>query len=363
MSRAVRAALAGVALVASAASAAGPSLEDYRHFRALSLDLNGRMPTRDEVAAFEAPGFNLSAWVDAHTKGTAYVERVSRVYLDLLRLQVGPSFQFVPSPVTLRRQQVMGPDGNPVTIYFHTGQRRVRPETDGTFCLDQAETGLQFPNNASPTGTATPVAQADLDANTTLVYPWWLYADYKAPAPADRIGPDWSSTHPGFTPVDALVNDTRLTDAGTDAGSTPITQVRVCKEEAQTAPVGTIYASGRPANTPPIPYGRLSFPPSDSAYAKAHKGEAIDCTIGSGFTMSVDCGCGPGLERCLPGSSAQFDPPAFAFSSQQPLGFGQAIDQNNQSGSSWSRGLPSIHGNSNCWLARRVGAVTSVARR
>jgi len=334
---AAKAALIGATLIASAASAAGPSLEDYRHFRALSIDLNGRMPSRAEVAAFEAPGFDLSAWIDAHLGGTAYVERLTRVYTDLLRLQVGPSFQFVPSPTTLRRVQVMGPDGAPVTIYFRQGQRRVRPETDAAFCLDQAETGLQFPSNTNPTGTPTPVPQATLDQFTTLVYPWWLYNDYKAATPSDRYSTDWQTTHPGFTPVDALVNDTRLTDAGTDAGSTPVLTVRVCNEEAQTAQTGTIYASGRTSNPPPIPYGRLNFPPTDSAYAKLHKGEAIDCSIGSGYSMSVDCGCGPGLERCLPGSSSGFDPAAFNFTSQQPLGYEQAVDANSQSGSSWTR--------------------------
>ena len=79
--------LSVIAALAGPASFAAPSLEDYRHFRALSLDLNGRIPTRDEVKAFEAPGFDLQGWVDAHLSGRAYVERLTRVYLDALRLE------------------------------------------------------------------------------------------------------------------------------------------------------------------------------------------------------------------------------------------------------------------------------------
>jgi Protein of unknown function (DUF1592) len=291
------------------------------------------------VATFEQPGFNLDAFLDDALKSPAYKDRLARVYLDLMRLQIGATFQFVPAPATLRRVQVLGADCSPITIYYRQGQRRVRPETDGEFCLDQSETGLQFPRNTNPIGTPTPVDPAVLDQYTALAYPWWLYRDYDQPAPADRFGPDWAATHPGFVPVDALVNDTRVTDAGTDAGSTPITQVRVCKEEAQTAPTGTIYASGRTSNgdAGSPPYGRLTFPPLDSAFARQNAGKAIDCSTGSYFAMSVDCGCGPGLERCMPGATAQFDPPAFSFTSQQPLGFDQPVDATNQPASSWNR--------------------------
>ena len=59
--------------------------------------------------------------------------------------------------------------------------------------------------------------------------------------------------------------------------------------------------------------------------------------VGSGLSMTSDCGCGPGLERCMPGASFGFDPPAFAFSSQQPLGIDNPVDQNVQSQSSWLR--------------------------
>jgi hypothetical protein len=326
----VRLASALALLVAAPVAAAGPSLEDYRHFRSLSLDLNGRVPTRAEVAAFETPGFDLQGWVDAHLGGSAYVERLTRVYMDALRLEVGPSFQFVPGTSTLRRVQVNGPDGNPLNIYFRLGQRRARVETDGELCLDQAETGLQFPHFAAPTGTPTNVSQATLDQFTTLVYPWWLYSDYASATPADRYGPAWATEHPGFQPDDVLLTE--------GDGGVQTTQIRVCNEEAQAAPMGTIYASGRTSNPPGPPlYGRLTQPPVDSFYATHHHGEPVDCTVGSGFSMSIDCGCGPGLSRCLPGGSFSFDPAAFAFSSQQPLGMDNPVDANQQSASSWTR--------------------------
>src|SRR5260221_7082837 len=133
-------------------SRADRALPDYRYFRALSIDLAGRPPTRDELAAFERADFDVDAWIDTHLVGPTYAERMRRIYMDVLRLEVGPSFQFVPNPAMLRRQQVTGPDGTPIYVYFRRGQRRVDAETDGDICLTQAETGLQFPTNAAPTG-------------------------------------------------------------------------------------------------------------------------------------------------------------------------------------------------------------------
>src|SRR5262249_13966045 len=146
-------------------------------------------------------------FVDAWLQAPGYTSRMTQVYMDLLRLAIGPQFQFVPAQATLRRVQVLGPDGlTMVTIYYRQNQRRPRIETDGEFCLSQAETGLQFPRNPAPTGTATAVAQTTLDTYTTLVSPWWLYADYRADAPSQA----WDGGFPadagalGFTPADAL---------------------------------------------------------------------------------------------------------------------------------------------------------------
>src|SRR5512140_3017066 len=63
--------------VANAAPRPPPTLDDYRHFRAVAIDLLGRMPTREEVAEFEKPSFSLDAWVDGHLQGGTYAERLS----------------------------------------------------------------------------------------------------------------------------------------------------------------------------------------------------------------------------------------------------------------------------------------------
>lgn len=80
--------LLAAALAATATRA--PTLEDYRHFRAPSIDLRGRVPTRAELAQFEAPDFDLDAWIDQRLVEPAYAERMARIYMDVLRLQVGP---------------------------------------------------------------------------------------------------------------------------------------------------------------------------------------------------------------------------------------------------------------------------------
>jgi hypothetical protein len=317
-----------IALDASAAR----TLEEYRYFRALSIDLVGRMPARAEIAAFEAEGFDLSAWIEQKLQGPMYAERLRRAYLDLLRLEIGGNFQFVLSSLILRRRQVLGPDGQPVLIYYREGQRRPRVETDGVFCLTQAETGLQFPRNADAIGTPIPVSQEALDANTVLVKPWWLYRDYRETDPAQLFGQSWTLATHGFAPVTGLL-------AEQDGGVTTV-RVRVCKEEALTAETGTVFATGRttapPAGTPP-PYGRLVQLPLDSVFARQHAGEPISCTTGTAFPSSADCGCGSGLERCMPGDSFANDPRAFTFPTRAPLGFDQPFDQTPQAQSSWNR--------------------------
>ncbi len=123
-----------------------------------------------------------------------------------------------------------------------------------------------------------------------------MYADYRRDAPSDRASADWARRFPGFVPVPALlVGDT----------------VRVCKEESQTAETGTVYVSGRAPvkKGDPLPGNRLTQPPNDSPFVRAQRGRAVSCTSGLGAASSFDCGCGIGLERCMPGAGSQFDPP------------------------------------------------------
>lgn len=326
------------ALVLLAASPAGatPSLDDYRHFRALAIDLEGRIPTPTELAAFEQAGFDLDAWIDQKLAEPGYADRVARIYMDALRLQVNPVFRDGTPVVGLRRATLIGPDGSPVTVFYRLGQRRARPETDGDFCMTPSETGYQFPAEAAPipypagAASGTPVAQSVLDANTVVVKPWWLYKDYKSAAPSQRYDKTWAATY-GLSLVQALTVE--------PDGKTPTMQVRVCKEEAQTADTGHVFVTGRaapPPGTPP-PGGRLIAQPFDDAFTKQHGGEAISCRSQTGFSHSAECGCGVGLEHCFPvaGSNPNNSPSAIA-TSLDVFGAEMPVDQSNQSFSDWN---------------------------
>lgn len=324
---AVPVALAALA-AAPEASAATRTLEDYRYFRALSIDLMGRMPTRDEIASFEQEGFNFETWVDARLAEPAYAQRIRRIYMDAMRLEVGSSFQFVPGLTTLRRKTIKGPDGQPLVVYFREGQRRTREATDGTFCLTPMETGYDaFPRNIEPTGAGAAVSQAVLDQYTVEVKPWWLYRDYQKANPTDIYdAATWAQTFPGFVPVAGL-----LTQNGQ-----PVTTIRVCKEETQKAETGKVFAPGR-VNPPDPAYKRVTNYPTDSKFAKAMVGQPMSCLTGSALQNSDECGCGPGLERCMPGASAGFDPSGFMLPTNAPLGFDQPFDMTTLAQSFWSR--------------------------
>jgi hypothetical protein len=316
--------------LASTATSTTPSLEDYRRFRRLSLDLVGRAPTREEIAAFERPGFNVEGWIDKQLGGEAYVERLNRIYMDALRLETGPAFLYDPPAQTLRREQILGPDKKPIYVYYRANQRRKREETDGEMCLTQKESGLQFPVGQAARGTAIPVKKAVLDAATVVVKPWWLYKDYRKPAPTELIGKTWTP-EPGFTPVKELLLE--------PDGKTPTTEIRICREEAQVAESGHIYLTGRAplAKGAPIPFGRLRPPPADDGYAKQHGGEAVACTSQLAVVSTMDCGCGPGLERCMPAANAGNDPLAFMLPNHVPLGMERPMGVFNQTVSSWSK--------------------------
>ena len=318
-------------LVVARDGAASRELHDYRYFRALSIDLAGRPPTRGELAEFEKDGFDLDAWIDTHLAGEGYAERLRRIYMDALRLEIGPTFQFVPAPLVLRRETVLGPDGAPIYVYFRRGQRRVDAATDGDFCITHEESGLSFPPNAPSIGFPRPVSKEVLDARTVVVKPWWLYADYRGATPSDLASADWARRFPGFAPVPALLVE--------PDGKTKTTEVRVCREEAQTAETGIVFVSGRPApkKGEPPPAGRLSQPPGDSGFARNHKGRAVSCVTQTGFQNSVQCGCGVGLERCVPGAGPQFDPPAFTMPTHVPLGADLPFEASAQPASAWEK--------------------------
>jgi hypothetical protein len=317
--------LGAIALITGPAAAVvhpPPQLDDYRLFRALSIDLLGRAPSRAELADFDTPSFDLDTWIDAHTSGPAYAERLRRVYLDALRLEINPKFPYTPAVSMLRRQTVLGPDGRPINVYFRQGQRRQDPLTDGDFCLPAAITGLVMKPRLPGEGTARPVPQAALDERTVLVEPWWLYADYREPRPHDRYDASFARRF-GFVLTPELL---------LEPDKSPTTAVRVCKEEAQTADQGIVMVR---SGTPPA--ARTWPAPVDGRYATVHAGQAISCMTGTGFAVSAGCGCGVGLERCWPVTSHTLEAPAFMAPAQAPLGLAAPLAVGRTLAAGWIR--------------------------
>ncbi len=206
-------------------------------------------------------------------------------------------------------------------MYFRHGQRRTDPITDGEFCFGKDDTGYDDPSKTVHGGTAKRLTKAALDANTVIVKPWWLYSDYRAKAPSDLISPAWAKKFPGFQLGDALLTE--------PDGHTRATQIRVCKEEAQTAENGVIFTTGTGTGKQPMPSGRVTKAPIDTALAKAATGKTVSCLTGSGFRNSAQCGCGIGVERCLPG------PAAFIMPIKAPLGTDLPFEAGTQSVSEW----------------------------
>ncbi|MBK8258794.1 MAG: DUF1585 domain-containing protein [Polyangiaceae bacterium] len=305
-----------------------PTLSDYRRFRALTIDLLGRMPTRSEVADFEK-GRNLEAWVDNVLQSGQHAGKLTRVYLDLLRLETPDTVLVNPASNILRRTQITGPTGKPEWVYFRRGQRRVRPETDGEFCLTERETGLKvaLSNEFSPKGKPIRVSQTALNAATVIVKPWWLYKDARSPKPTQRYGEGWAAPST-FHPVNQLL---------VEPDGTKTTQVRVCREEASVLETGTIFASGRNAPVDAQTLGRQSNAPADSPYAREHKGEAVACRSTMGFAHAADCGCGSALEACVPGDANSKNPNAFLLPSRGALGVDLPLDEVSSGVSGWNK--------------------------
>ena len=324
--------LASVPLAAIDATSAPPpearrTLEDYRHFRIAAIDLLGRAPTRDEIGGFERSDFDMDRWIELQLGGPGYVERLTRIYMDVLRLE--PNLVFVSPSWQLYRHEVLGPDGTPVTIYYRENQRRERPDIDGEFCLSPDETGVVIRARQQDIGTPKKVPQKLLDARSVLVKPWWLYRDYKTGNPSQRYGGDaWKDPDPQYKPVETLVED---------ADHHAVQEVRVCREEAAARDTGHIYASGRtkpPAKDSKLPGGRLRPPPIDRPYAIQHQGQEIACDTRSGLDYATDCGCGVGLERCIPGDNNNGGN-AFYYPNHMPLGPGLPLDDARQSSQRW----------------------------
>ena len=310
-----------------ATSHAARTLDDYRHFRIASIDLLGRMPAREEIAAFERPDFDLDKWIDGHLRGPAYVERLTRIYMDLLRLE--PNLNFSPAPAQLFRHEVLVADGTKAFVYYRQNQRRDSAAIDGELCFAPDEIGIVVRPNAADIGAAPkPVSKALFEERTVLVHPWWLYRDYRAEHPTQRYLAGWNNPDPEYKPVESLLND---------ADGKPTITIRVCREEAATFDIGHLYASGRvkpPALDEKLPGGRPKPAPLDKPLAAQHKGERVACDTRAGLENAVDCGCGPGLERCIP-NDANGGGNAFYFPNKMPLGPGFPLDLAKQRAERW----------------------------
>jgi len=347
-------ALAGP-LAHAAPSSSRRTLDDYRHFRTATIDLLGRMPTREEIAAFEKSDFDFDAWIETRIDGPGYVDRLTRIYMDQLRLE--PNVNFSLGPAQLFRRAVTGPDGQKIDVFYRVQQRRVPEEIDATFCFTQAELfapGKPAPATSPLSGmsamapmpsryvppTPKPIPKALLDERTVVVRPWWLYRDYRDARPVLRYREGWKLVDPEYKPVKGLLEN---------ADGTPITEVRVCKEEAQVAETGHVYASGRtaparppataapsttaaPSATPPPRPTRRG--PFDRPFAIENQGKPIACDTRTALESSVDCGCGPGLERCVP-ADTEGGGAAFEFPTHNPMGSSMPLESTRQQASRW----------------------------
>jgi hypothetical protein len=324
--------LVGASVALFATNADARTLTEYRYFRALTIDLAGRVPTRAELAEFEKPTFDLEKWIDTQLTSKGYADRIRRTYMDLLRLDVGTTFAFRPTATMLRRQTILGPDGKKLYVYYRNGQRRAREATDGVFCMTKAEIGAVFYPNGTVEGTLKNVDATVLSANTVAVKPWWLYKDYKSGVAAKDL---YGKT---FTPADGSWQlAPELLKEGD--GLTDTTEVRVCKEEASTAETGTVYWTGRKALAAgtPIPYERVVALPLDDAYANTNKGKTVACDHGTAITHTLECGCGVGLEKCMPAAGNGTENVAFMLPGGVMMGIDRPTNIEKTTQSAWDR--------------------------
>jgi Protein of unknown function (DUF1585)/Protein of unknown function (DUF1592) len=300
-------ALAVIFLATSEAQAIPRTLEEYRYFRALSVDLTGDIPSLTDLASFERDGFDLNAWIDQKLTEPRAAQRLARVYTDPLRLALPGDFSYPMYANALRRVQVRGPDGRSTYVYYRPSQRRTRRETDANttgsngFCLTVAERGtLDFDDDTQLHPSARTVDTATLDRYTRTVAPWWLYADHRAATPTDRYDRTrWRTTHPLYELTDS---------ANTEPdGRSVAMRVRVCAEETQTAERGA----------------RID-----------RMAETVTCRSGSGTGLSAECGCGVGLEWCIP--TARYDH-VFRFPHSVTLGLGEPFESTTLSNQDWTR--------------------------
>lgn len=308
------------------------TLDDYRHFRIAAIDLLGRMPTRAEVAQFEQPTFDFDKWIDAHLSGPAYTERLTRIYMDLLRLE--PNLNFPAGQAQLYRYEIQVEGGAKQFVYYRNNQRRIPEAIDGEFCFSPDEIGVVVRGPTEKTAPTKVVSKKLFAERTVAVKPWWLYKDYKASPPKERYGEGWKDASLQYKLDEGLLSD---------PDGKPTAVVHVCKEEAAHAEKGHFYLSGRTKvdkekekdKDARFAGGRPKPPPIDKPFAIQHKNELVDCSGRVAAESSAECGCGLGLERCFPSEGTNNGGTAFHFPNKQPLGPGSALDSVKQRADRW----------------------------
>ena len=286
------------------------------------------MPTREEVAAFER-GMDLDRFVDKELAEGAHAARLSQAYMDLLRLEVSPSLQYLPWYTVLRRVKLLGPDKKETWVYFRRSQRRRKPEIDGEFCFTKAETGMdvKMDRQAVIDGKPIPVDAKVWEERTVVVKPWWLYADEDKADPSQLLGEAWRPAD-GYRPIDGLTKEP-------DGSRTRA--IRICREEASDGEIGNIFVAGRDAPIPAEKLGRQGPAPADTLYARQHGGEAVSCRSSAGLSLAPNCGCGVGLWACLPGDSNDKDLNGFVLPGRAPLGMDLPFDEGSKGYSQWHK--------------------------
>jgi hypothetical protein len=300
---------------------AARTLPEYRWFRALSIDLQGRIPTRDEIAAFEDPAFDADGWIEQRLGGQAYSERLQRVYMDRLRLELGPTFRYLQYANILKRfiVKVAEPDGTTsrVWVYARYGQQRNTASLDRYFCFSGAETGQTYSGRLvpSPDEPTIAVPRAVFDTRTKKVRPWWLYRDYRAPAPTQHYS-TWSASEPRFALAAATDKKGAVTNARDERllvnpDGSEAKDVFVCNEEANPATSVEITRAGTKVD--------------------------LSCASQSAFSITPACGCGPGLEYCMPSTGFGGDPTSLIQPRLMPLGPDMPFARGRERQSQWWR--------------------------
>ncbi len=312
-------------------SAAAPTLEQYRYFRALSLDLKGRLPTREELAELESPGFDLDDWIERHLDGPGYAERLTRIYLDVCGSSSARQGCSRRPRRSLRRVEVLGPEGKPLYVYYRVSQRRLNPVIDGEFCFSDAESGLRVAAYAPVAGTPARISQRLLGERTALVRPYWLYRDYLSVVPTQRYGDGWKDPDSAYVPLPQLLVEPGRQDAdrrgpglqgrGADRRRRP----HLCERHRVAAEGAPPPAGARVRRCARIVMRRRT------GASRSRAGSAL------APVMSVDCGCGIGLEHCLPADSAGRDPRGFALPAHTPLGIEDPIGSAPHTITGWNK--------------------------